>query len=317
MLVSDLLKFRDDFYERVSSLALDRSIADSCRELTSIVSSNTSIIEFVAHTKIQNAVNQIQNFNTEYDQIKNQLMTAMDDIYQQIDLLSSTINTGIDTPYKRQFKVADNPIYNEFHISPDISQIIKSKIHQTSDWHYPGMQLGCRNASYTSDLISCDPLYLCDFNLKYIENVSNQFNDIYSRRLRKYLIADHQLGQMPQNQFGLIFSWMFLNFVDITDIQLYLSESIKILRPGGVFMFSYNNGDMIESARLFESGIMSFIPKRKLIPICKNLGFEIVNSFDFTNVDDNIKTISWIELRKPGELSTVKRSQAQGLVGRK
>lgn len=317
MLVSDLIKFHDDLNEKINSLTLGQSITDSCKELDTIISSNGSVIEFVAHEKIQHAVQQINQFNTQFEEIKNQLLTAINDIHQQIDLLSPTIHTSVDVPYKKQFKVADNDIYSNLIISTEISHCLRSRIHQISDWHFPGMQLGCRNAEYTAELVACDPLYLCDFEQRSIDHVSGQFNDIYNRRLRKYLIADHQLGHLPQNQFGFVFSWMFFNFIDLDNLQLYLLELIKTLRPGGVLMFSYNNGDMIESARIFESGMMSFIPKRKLLSVCRDIGFDIIDSFDFSNSDNQIKTISWIELRKPGQLSTIKRSQAQGLVGRK
>jgi SAM-dependent methyltransferase len=317
MLISDLIKFHDALNEKLNSLRLGQSITDTCHELNTILSSNQSVTEFVAHEKIQQAIHQINQLNTQFEGIKNQLSTAVDDIHQQIDLLLPTVNVSSDVPYKKQFKVADNNIYRNFVMSTEISHCVKSRIYQISDWHFSGMQLGCRNAEYTAELVSCDPLYLCDFEQRSIDYVSDQFNDIYNRRLRKYLLADHRLGHLPQNQFGFIFSWMFFNFVDLNELQLYLLELFKTLRPGGVLMFSYNNGDKIESARLFESGMMSFIPKRKLLSVCGDLGFDIIDSFDFSNSDHQIKTISWIELRKPGQLSTIKRSQAQGLIGMK
>jgi hypothetical protein len=61
---------------------------------------------------------------------------------------------------------------------------------------------------------------------------------------------------------------------------------------------------------------MSWIPKRQLVKLVTKLGYEIVNSVDLPN-NDEVSHISWIEIKKPGQLSTIKRSQAQGLVGRK
>ena len=317
MLISNLLKFRDDLIEKISLLSVDQEITKSCYQLNSIISSNELVDKFIAHDKIEQAIAHINQLNTDYIKFRDNLLTVIDDIYQEIDLLYPNINQSPDIPYKKQFKVADNSIFNNFSVSTEISTTIKSRIHQVSDWHFPSLQLGCRNSSYTTELVSSDPLYLCDFDLKYVENVSAQFNDIYNKRLRKYVISNHRLDHLPQNQFGFIFSWMFFNFTDIDVIQLYLQEILKTLRPGGILLFSYNNGDMIESAKLFESGLMSFVPKRKLLLVCKNLGYEIVGSSDFVNEDKDISTISWVELKKPGELSTIKRSQAQGLIGRK
>jgi hypothetical protein len=57
---------------------------------------------------------------------------------------------------------------------------------------------------------------------------------------------------------------------------------------------------------------MSFIPKRWLVAYCHQIGYEIVNTIDFPNDDPEVKFISWIELRKPGQLTTIKRMQALG-----
>jgi hypothetical protein len=107
---------------------------------------------------------------------------------------------------------------------------------------------------------------------------------------------------------------MFFNFADITVIRSYLSSLIKLLRPGGTLMFSYNNCDLVESANLAESGYMTFVPKRKLNELCIELGYDIVQHYDLKNSDHQIKYISWIEIKKPGELSTIKRAQAMGKI---
>jgi SAM-dependent methyltransferase len=316
MLVSDLIKFRDDILARAESIPLSKAIDDSCVELECIISSNPAISETNMHEKIKTAITDIRNMDSLYQHIVSNLISIIDDIYQIIDDQISVMDISPDTPYKKNFKVADAKSFR-YNPPTDIFNALKSRINQMSDWHFPGMQLGCRSPEVTAEAVGCDPLYLCDFNFDYIDLVSDQFNDIYNRRLRKYIINDHQFSHLPQNQFGFVFSWMFFNFAEINEIELYLKEIFKILRPGGVVIFSYNNGDIVESSKLFESGIMSFVPKRKLLPICKEIGFEIVNSLDSSNYDSDIKIFSWAELKKPGVLSTVKRSQAQGLIGRK
>lgn len=317
MKISDLLKLRDDFIDRINLLTVESSIADSCEQLDTILSSNQSIDEPDAIGKIQQAITKINHLASQYSDIKNELMTFLTDIDQAVDLISPTVHQDVNVPFIKQFRVADDKLYRDFLISDQINQIIKSTIYKISDWHFPGMQLGCRNNEYTGNLVGCDPLYLCDIDPQAIDDAANQFNDVYGKRLRKYKLNNHQLGHLPMNQFGFIFSWMFFNFAELNDMELYLAELLKVLRPGGSLILTYNNGDIAESARLFESGMMSFVPKRKLLPICKDLGYIVIDSFDYDNIDNQIKTISWIELRKPGELSTIKRSQAQGLVGRK
>jgi hypothetical protein len=178
------------------------------------------------------------------------------------------------------------------------------------------MQLGCRSLAqkYTAELIANDPLYICDIDATYTNESTAQFNDLYNKRIRKYIVPTHDMQMLPHNQFGFILSWMFFNFAGVDVLENYLTNLINLLRPGGTLMFSYNNGDIFDSCRLAETGGMSFIPKRKILDMCNKLGYLIVNSFDLSNTDDQVKYISWIEIQKPGELKTVKAHQVLGKI---
>jgi hypothetical protein len=87
----------------------------------------------------------------------------------------------------------------------------------------------------------------------------------------------------------------------------YLTEAFKMLRPGGTMMFSYNDGDTPNGAAYAENGAQSYLPKNHLLRICSELGFEIINSESYDN-----GVINWLEIRKPGTLSTIKAHQALG-----
>jgi len=78
------------------------------------------------------------------------------------------------------------------------------------------------------------------------------------------------------------------------------------MRPGGVFMFSYNDGDTPAGAGLAENFAQTYMPKSVLVPLCLSLGFEIVSE---VHVDPNI---NWIEIKRPGKLKTIKAHQVLG-----
>jgi hypothetical protein len=63
---------------------------------------------------------------------------------------------------------------------------------------------------------------------------------------------------------------------------------------------------MSGSAGLTEGYFMTYVPKSMLVPMAESLGFEVAKCFDFH------PSTSWIELKKPGTLSTVKAHQALG-----
>jgi SAM-dependent methyltransferase len=320
MLVSDLIRFRDNLLDKIAKLNHEQEIIDSCNLLNLSISENLDIAPFIAHEKILNFINELQREYNQSIDAKKILLTAIDDTNRYIDTLAiETLSGNENTPSQSFFRVGENNQYLKFTIDSDVETIIKSCIHRFADWHFPAIQLGCRysgeeNTGYTYELVSNDPLYLCDFNNDLINKTSSQFNEIYNNRLRKYVIVNDNVDQLPHNQFGFILSWMFFNFANIAVIKSYLSSLIKLLRPGGTLMFSYNNCDLVESAILAESGYMSFVPKRKLIEICIELGYNIVQQYDLKNSDHQIKYISWIEIQKPGVLSTIKRAQASGKI---
>jgi hypothetical protein len=62
---------------------------------------------------------------------------------------------------------------------------------------------------------------------------------------------------------------------------------------------------------------MSFIPKQSLVRVLTQIGYEIIASYDEQNQDTSIPVISWVELRKSGELKTIRLKQVIGAIGQK
>lgn len=192
------------------------------------------------------------------------------------------------------------------YIPTGINEIIEQAIDLYVDWRTPGLEIGCRDGEYTKKLVSCDPLYITDIHQDFLDSTLSKFPEEYQRRLRPYLIDNMNLSMLPKNQFGFVFSWNFFNYLSLASIDRYLVQIFELLRPGGTFMFSYNNADMPAPAAYADSYFMSYAPKSQLIPLCIAHGFEIASSTDLN------PAVSWLELRKPGELKTIKAHQVLG-----
>ena len=190
---------------------------------------------------------------------------------------------------------------------------ISSRIQLHTNWKYPALEIGCRDGEWTEQLIAADPLYIVDHYRDFIDGTKSRFTEEYQRRLRSYLIADTDMSALPQAQFGFVFCWNFLNYRSLDTVKEYLKAVKELLRPGGVFMFSYNNGDMHECAGYAEGFWMSYIPKSMLVPMCESLGFEVVHTRESRGEGT---AISWIELKKSGTLETVKAHQVLGEIKR-
>ena len=154
-------------------------------------------------------------------------------------------------------------------------------------------------------MVAADPLYIMDRHQEFLDAAKNQFPSAYQRRLRTYQLINHDLSVLPQNQFGFVFSWGYFNYVSMDTMKHYLKQIHDVLRPGGTFLFSYNDGDTPSGAAMAEQFAQTYMPKSLLSVLVKSLGFEISQSFDYPNN-------SWIEVRKPGELNTIKLHQVLG-----
>ena len=71
-------------------------------------------------------------------------------------------------------------------------------------------------------------------------------------------------------------------------------------------MFSYNDGDTPAGAGMAESFAQSYMPKSLLVPLCLSLGFEVIKESIYSSNNH------WIEIRRPGQLHTVKAHQVFG-----
>jgi SAM-dependent methyltransferase len=320
---SELVKFRNDLVDRLEQLSLVNSIGEIIQKLNLTMSENFDIEAFSAHDKITQAVIDYQKILDQSEFVRNNLKSVIGDVDVKIDELANTLATSA----KYNEYVNNEESISTFIIDSNTHQLIKDRMSHYVDHRFPGVRLGCRyfgqleagtrdhglSIEYSNLLVANDPLYFYDAEEKSIETVTNHFNDVYKRRIRLY----HDITQLPKQQFSFVFSWGVFNYLNLSIIESRLREIFDLLRPGGVAMFSYNNCDIVESARLFDMEEMSFVSKRNLSNILTQIGFEVIANYDLPNSDTLITNISWMEIRRPGKLETVKIKQVMGVVARK
>ena len=196
-------------------------------------------------------------------------------------------------------------------LTEDVEQYLKSRILLHSNWRYPALEIGCRDGEWTQYLVAADPLYIMDQFPEFLDSTNSRFPEAYQRRLRKYPMKDHDLSALPKNQFNFVFSWGHFNYVSLDTITQVLKQVNTLLRPGGVFLFSYNDGDTPAGAGMAENFAQTYIPKSLLVPTCESLGYEILEAFHYA------PNVHWIEIKKPGTLHTIKAHQVLGEIKRR
>ena len=190
-----------------------------------------------------------------------------------------------------------------------------SKIRDHTSPRFPALEIGPGDGQWTKHRVAADPLYLVDLHPEFLDSAVAQFPEAYQRRVRKYLVdadgvGDLDYSRLPQNQFGFILSVNVFEYYTLDAIKILINQCFSLLRPGGVLLFTYNNSEEYKCAEFVDKGYRSWAPKKLVVDICQQAGFEIISSMDNTS-------LHYLEIRKPGELKTVKTNQALGEISRR
>ena len=217
-------------------------------------------------------------------------------------------NYGLEEKYNSADFIRQHWFIN---VNADVELLIRQRILLHTDWKYPALEIGCQDGHWTQHLVAADPLYIIDRHRDFLDSTVSKFPEPYQRRMRQYHLVNHDMSMLPVGQMGFIFSWGYFNYVSMDTMKLYLQQVMTLLRPGGVFMFSYNDGDTPGGAGMAENLARSYMPKSFLLPMCQSLGFEIQAEAEHG------PAISWMEIRRPGELATIKAHQVMGEILRR
>jgi len=139
----------------------------------------------------------------------------------------------------------------------------------------------------------------------------------YRRRVRVYPILCKDYSMLPQNQFSVVVLWDWFNYTSFREIREYFSIVKSLLRPGGVFVFSYNNCDVPAAALWAQEKRIPYTNPRMIKSLISEMRMELVHMEDIMPKNSNYPAVSWAEVRMPGELTTVKAHQAMGAINRK
>lgn len=237
----------------------------------------------------------------------NQITELLSQIQNKINLLSSRFfaeNYQLELKY-----LAADSIRQVRNLERDekFEQALIQRINLYSNWQYPALEIGCRDGAWTKLLVASDPLYIADVFEEFLSSAVQQFPPVYQGRIRKYLIQDfYKISNLPKNQFGLIFSYNFFNYLSVDSIKQFLIQAMEWLRPGGTIIFTYNNADLPAAAAYAENYFMTYVPESVLVPMAESTGFKTVFLYN------SEPSFSIIELQKPGELKSIKVGQTIG-----
>lgn len=305
MKLSELIAYQN----QLDAMSVDpiRQAADSeIEKITYLVKNqNIQILDFtkqlqLKHQSIQQA---FVDMNLDLQQLKLQLK----------QLIETTEKPWFAESYKlyEQGMIHETTEYilnRRPNISAETEQFYRTRVVRYNGWKHPAMIIRPGLETYINELLGTDPLYLVDESHELLVPAMNLFNETYQQRLRPYTINERQdqdiLGKLPDGQFGLVLAYNFFNFRPFEVLKKYLSEIFQKLRPGGVLAMTFNDCNRAKGVMLVEQHFCCYTPGYLVRELAQSLGYEILFSWN----DEGPST--WLELKKPGEFTSLRGGQA-------
>ena len=298
-----------DYVNQLDLLDFEPSCLDASRKLASAVHVATShSINLPSYSddikqKMHGVETSLNDFRSTIDNLRRQLNIIIRDRENEILQESKRLHDN-----EMRFDTNEYILHRRMPIDPDSNIKLRAKIRNMGDWRIPGLILRPGVETFIEDMVPLDPLYLVDTHMDLLSPCVQQFTIEYQRRLRTYIIDDTQpneiFEQLPKNQFGTIFAYNYFNFKPIGLIKRYLSEFLSLLRPGGTAIFTFNDCDYAHAVALAERSFMCYTPGRMVRKHAIEAGFEIVEHYRGAG------DLTWMEIRKPGEITSLRGGQA-------
>jgi hypothetical protein len=269
----------------------------------------------------------MHNYPHAFSELTQQLDQQRDNIQQQLDVFGSLLDQ-VKHEIKLVIAEQEKPWFAESYrlyeqempsetneyilnrreeLSEEAQDFLLRRLENYTDWRFPGMIIRPGREKFTRGIVANDPLYLIDQHYDLLLPAMEEFPEAYQRRLRTYVVNEREidpiLHKIPNSQFGLCLVYNFFNFRPFEIIKQWLLEIQTKLRPGGVLIMTINDCDREKAVMLVESHFACYTPGYLILDMVKSLGFEVLSTWH------NNGPMTWIELRNPGQLTSLRGGQ--------
>lgn len=280
-----------------------------------------------------NIVNDVKNNDLQFKNYSEMLaadLTAVDQdlikFQHTLESMKATVVQLIDemqpSYFRKSYELYDEMIAYETteyilnrrlkDVTPEIYEFINNRVGNYTSWNYPAMIIRPGLEDFVSTLVGCDPLYLVDQSHELLLPALERFGENFRPRLRPYVLNESvdqpMMPALPDGQFGFCLAYNFFNFRPFEILEKYLTEIYSKLRPGGTLGLTFNNCDLAEGVGLCEAHFMCYTPGHMVERLAQKIGYEIHFRHE-THVPN-----TWLELKKPGHLTSLRGGQSLGKI---
>lgn len=274
--------------------------------------------------KITNLVDtqqiQLGNFKQELDKQYNEIHQSIDQFENKVSELKKAVQVQIELEekywFQESYRLYDQEMRNDSaeHVlnrrpvlTDDVENLLRVRVQNYVDWQHPGMIIQPGLEKFVEDMVGFDPLYLVAQQHDLLIPAFEKFPEEYQRRLRLYTVRedlDHNiLEKIPNEQIGLCLVYNFFEFKPFEIVRKYLTEIYQKLKPGGTLIMTFNDCDRDKAVRLAEQHYACYTPGSIVQQFATTIGYNQIFSWN------NDGPTTWLELRKPGTLTSLRGGQ--------
>lgn len=306
MKLSDVVRYKNTIDQLQSDQSYRREVDFRLDDLMRAVRTEVNIrnkFELDVQRTVDTVYSSLQNLEEEMLNVARGVDALIEEIQPQYFEQSYKWYTD-----EMRYETAQYILDRKLIIKPEEHEILLTRVKTWADWKFPVLCIRPGTEEFVNHLVAGSPLYIVDQYHELLTPTLEKFNEKYRRHIRPYVFKEDETELkypfLPENQFGLIFAYNFFNFRPLESIKNHLAELLKKLRPGGVFIFTINNCDNAHPVALAEKNYNCYTPGGMIISLAKLLGYEHRYTFDAKD------HLCWIELSKPGELTTLRGGQS-------
>lgn len=304
MILSEIV----DYLNQLDQITADPECSTAIRHLDSIMH---VVVSHAAQSsdRTGNLASILTEIKTAVGSFNNTLADMRDNLRSQIAVQELAYYKESSRIYEQEMCFETNKyiLDRKLNIDDESNFLLRNKLRLYGDWRLPGMIIRPGRESFIEDMVPLDPLYLVDHHQELLDPAILKFTPEYQRRLRPYAIKEYHdnliLEKLPANQFGFVLAYNYFNYKPIEIIKRYLDEVLTKLRPGGVFIMTYNDCDFAHSVALTERSFMCYTPGHEIMQYAKSIGYEILNQHRGHG------DLYWFELRRHGEITSLRGGQ--------
>jgi SAM-dependent methyltransferase len=283
----------------------------------------SKITQIVQHSEVR-----IGDLTSDLISIQADIESSLSEYEQKLKQLRQDVQTLIEQAEPEYFKestiryqgsMRDDPpdwiIERTRLIDAESEKFLRDRINTHSNWQHPGMVIRPIQSPGLQSLVAFDPLYMVDTHEDLLGPIRSMFTPEYQSRLRYYVIDEYTktdiFVNLPPKQFGLIYAFYYFDFKPLEVIQKYLDEVFLLLKPGGTFLFSFNDCDQWQAVGSTEHHFHCYTPGRLILQHAQKIGYELVHT-QVVSIG-----LTWVEIKKPGMLDSIRGGQALARLFRK